>query len=225
MVRLCQCICIGFDLCIKGTQILAGRISIFNIVLRASWFIIVEKRFARYQLVGSRCIRSLVGCTCSERTCTKSQAPDVFAVFLSLFFGCLSGLLVKNIFTAGSILRINRIYCNVVPNIAGIFCCILLQLFHNDDIMVILAISDFDEAVVGSLRIRVLGYGFRNLRIVIGRAISIGLTLRQLFPIDGIAGGITCIMTKSNGVCFIGRGLIADSCTVLRRHDGLPTGS
>ena len=43
-----QRIRIGFDLCIKGTQILAGGAVYINVILRASWLIIVIERLARY---------------------------------------------------------------------------------------------------------------------------------------------------------------------------------
>ena len=81
--------------------------------------------------------------------------------------------------------------------------------------MGILAISDFDEAVVGSLRIRIFGYyGFRGLRIVVGRAIGIGLAVRTLFPFDGIARDIAHIVAESNCARLIGRCLIADGRAV-----------
>ena len=88
--------------------------------------------------------------------------------------------------------------------------------------MGILAISDFDEAVVDSRRIRILGYyGFRGLRIVISRAIGIGLAVRTLFPVDGIARDIAHIVAESNCARLIGRGLITDSCAVFRGYNCL----
>ena len=87
--------------------------------------------------------------------------------------------------------------------------------------MVILAVGDFDEAVVGSLRIRVLGYGFRSLRIVISRAIGIGLAVRTLFPFDGIARDIAHIVAESNCARLIGRCLIADGRAVFRSYNRL----
>ena len=58
-----QRICIGFDLCIKGTQILAGGVVCRDIIQGASWLIIVIERLACYQLVGSRSICGSIGCT------------------------------------------------------------------------------------------------------------------------------------------------------------------
>ena len=83
MGLIIQLICIGFDLCIESTQVLAGSIVGINIIRRTGWLIIVVQRLARYQLVGSRSIRSSSGCACSKRFCTKSLAPVVFAVLLS----------------------------------------------------------------------------------------------------------------------------------------------
>ena len=74
--------CIGFDLCIKGTQILSGGVVYFNVILRVGWLIIVIERLARYQLVGSRSICNGSGSACSEWSCTKSLTPSVFAAVL-----------------------------------------------------------------------------------------------------------------------------------------------
>ena len=123
--------------------------------------------------------------------------------------------------------RVISIFCRDIINVdapTGINLQIIfsiVQLFHDDDIMVIHTIGDFDETVVGSLRIRVLGYGFRSLRIVVGRVIGIDLTIRQLFPLDGIAGDIAYIMAESNGIRFIRRSLIADGRAIFRRDDCL----
>ena len=95
MGLILQRICIGFDLCIESAQILAGRISIFNIVLRASWFVIVVKRLARYELVGSGSISRRSGCTCSKRICTKSLAPGVFISCLGFSQFLLGSLFIN----------------------------------------------------------------------------------------------------------------------------------
>ena len=90
--------------------------------------------------------------------------------------------------------------------------------------MVFNTLGDFDETVVASRRIRILGcYGFRGLRIVVGRAIGIGLAVRTLFPFDGIARDIARIVAESNRARFIGRCLIADGRAVGRGHDCLMT--
>lgn len=83
-----QRIRIGFDLGIKSTKVLASGVVYFNVIRRTGRLIVVVQRLARYQLVGSRSICSLVGCTCSERTCTKSLASGVF-ISLLLFFCCI----------------------------------------------------------------------------------------------------------------------------------------
>ena len=109
---------------------------------------------------------------------------------------------------------VRRINLDVATDIARIFLGILLQLFHHYHIMVILALSHFDQTVVASRRIRVLlgyGYGLWSLRIVISRAIGIGLAVRTLFPFDGIARDIAHIVAESNCARLIGRRLIADS--------------
>ena len=139
--------CIGFDLCIEGTQVLAGGVVYINVIQGASWLIIVIERLACYQLVGSRCIRSLVGCTCSERTCTKSQAPGVFIILL-LFFCCIS-------FRDGFSIVTNGIGLQVAAYIGGVRLSIRFQLFHDNGIMSIFTIVDFNEAVVGSCLMRI----------------------------------------------------------------------
>ena len=145
--RIVQGIRIGFHLCIKGTQILAGGAVCRDIIQGASWLIIVIERLACYQLVGSRCIRSLVGCTCSERTCTKSQAPGVFIILL-LFFCCIS-------FRDGFSIVTNGIGLQVAAYIGGVRLSIRFQLFHDNGIMSIFTIVDFNEAVVGSCLMRI----------------------------------------------------------------------
>ena len=95
----------------------------------------------------------------------------------------------------------------------------IIQLFHDDNVVVILTVGNFDKAVVSSRRVLILGYRFWGLRIVVGRAIGIDLIRRQLFPLDGIAGDIACIMAESNGICFIRRSLIADGRAIFRGDD------
>ena len=142
MVRLCQCICIGFDLCIKGTQILSGGVVYFNVILRVGWLIIVIERLACYQLVGNRSIRRRGVCTCSERTCTKSLAPVVFISLL--LFRCCFG------FRDGFSIVTNGIGLQVAAYIGGVRLSIRFQLFHDDDIVIINTIGNFDKTVVGS---------------------------------------------------------------------------
>ena len=82
-------ICIGFDLCIESTQVLASRIVCRHIIQCIASFcnrrIIVVQRLARYQLVGSRSIRSFFRCAFRECICTKSLAPGDFIGFLLVF--------------------------------------------------------------------------------------------------------------------------------------------
>ena len=222
MVLIIQLGCIFCNLGIQSTQVLACRLVQLNISAISIRFIVVVQRLAGDQLirVGSCSRRRHILCLCS-----KCFAPGVFTIILS--FRCsrfiYTRLLIITKLNIAVFIRL--IDFDVISDIAGIFFSILLQLFHDDHIVIFNTVSDFDEAVVGSLRIRVLGYGFRGLRIVVGRAIGIGLAVRTLFPVDGIAGDITCIMTKSNGVCFIGRGLVADSRAVFRGYHSLAAGS
>ena len=51
MGLIIQRVSIGFDLCIKSTQVLASRIVGINIIRRTGWLVIVVQRLARYQLV------------------------------------------------------------------------------------------------------------------------------------------------------------------------------
>ena len=140
-------------------------------------------------------------------TRAKRCPPSLF-IFLNLVRGC-SSLAIRT-FQIGT--NIQRIRLGVI-----------FQLFHDDDVVIIFAVGDFDETVVGSLRIRVLGYGFRSLRIVVSRAIGIYLAVHALLPLDSIAGDITCIMTKCNCACFISRGLIANGRAIGRGDDCLMT--
>ena len=66
MVRLVQRICIGFDLGIKSTKVLASGVVYFNVIRRIGRLIVVVERLARYQLVGNRSICGSSGRACSE---------------------------------------------------------------------------------------------------------------------------------------------------------------
>ena len=143
MGLIVQCTRISCNLCIEGAQILACRVVGLNIIRCSSWLIIVIERLARYQLVGSRCIRSLVGCTCSERTCTKSLAPGVFAAVLGR---CCSIACVFDRF----VVLICLINFDIVTHTRS-----FLQLFHDDDIVIINTIGNFDKTVVGSCLMRI----------------------------------------------------------------------
>lgn len=96
-----------------------------------------------------------------------------------------------------------------------------LQLFHDDDIVVINTIGNFDKTVVVSIFICRRSYRFRSFGIIISRSISIDLTFGQFVPFDGIAGDIACIMAESNGIRFIRRSLIADGRAIFRGDDCL----
>ena len=168
MVRFVQLICIGFDLCIEGTQVLAGGVVYINVILRASWLIIVIERRACYQLVGNRSIRRRGVCTCSERTCTKSLAPGVFAAVLGR---CCSIACVFDRFVVLIKLHVAILIClinfDIITHIRSI-----LQLFHDDDIVIFNTIGDFDQAIIGS-RI-VFGFFYcRRLGIIIESAICV----------------------------------------------------
>ena len=83
MSLIIQRVSIGFNLCIKGTQVLASRVVYLNIIRRAGWLIVVVQCLACYQLVRSRSICGSSGRAFRELFCTKSLAPGVFAVVLS----------------------------------------------------------------------------------------------------------------------------------------------
>ena len=215
MSLIIQGICIGFDLCIKSTQVLSGGVVYFNVILRAGWLIIVIERTACYQLVGSRSIRRRGVCTCSERTCTKSLAPVVFATVLGR---CCSILVLDRLFVLIKLyiaICIRLIDFDVVTNVGCIFFSVLLQLFHDDNVVVINTVGYFDEAVIIRRCIGIfLLYRFRRLCIVICCTI-VGICLIsififwQLFPFISITGFITCIMAKRNRSRFIRGCLVA----------------
>ena len=89
MSLIVQLRCIICNLCIESTQVLASRIvcrDIIQFLIRCcNRRIIVVQRLARYQLVGSRSIRSGSGSACSEWICTKSLAPVIFVGSLIIF--------------------------------------------------------------------------------------------------------------------------------------------
>ena len=148
MVRLVQRICIGFDLGIKSTKVLASGVVYFNVIRRTGRLIVVVQRLARYQLVGNRSIRRRGVCTCSERTCTKSLTPGVFATVLGR---CCSIRFLDRLFVLIKLyitICICLIDLDVVTNVGCIFFCILLQLFHDNDVVIINTIGDFDEAII-----------------------------------------------------------------------------
>ena len=118
---------------------------------------------------------------------------------------------------------INWGYSQVVSNIAGIFFSILLQLFHDDNVVVILTVSNFDKAVVVSVCIRRRSYRSGNLRIIVGCMICICLAIGPLFPCDSITRYISSIMAKRNRAFLISCGLIANGCTISCCDNGLIT--
>ena len=222
MVLIIQLGCIFCNLGIQSTQVLACRLVQLNISAISIRFIVVVQRLAGDQLirVGSCSRRRHILCLCS-----KCFAPGVFTIILS--FRCSRFIYTRIlIITKLNIaVFIRLIDFDVISDIAGIFFSILLQLFHDDHIVIFNTVGNFDKAVVGSGIIGCSSYRFRSLGIIVGRSIRIGLTDGQLFPFDGITGHIPSIMTKSNGVCFIGRGLIADSRAVFRGYHSLAAGS
>ena len=99
MSLIVQLRCIICNLCIESTQILASRVVCRHIIQILASFcnrcVIIVQRLARYQLVGSRSIRSSSGSACSEWICTKSLAPVVFALLLSR---CRGGFILDRLF-------------------------------------------------------------------------------------------------------------------------------
>ena len=135
---------IGFDLCIKSTQVLASRIVCRHIIQFLASFcnrrIIVVQRLARYQLVGSRSIRSSIGCACSKRFCTKSLAPVVFIVFLLVC--CRIG------FCNGFSIIADGVGLQISANVRCVRFGIRFQLFHDHGIMGINAVIHFNKSVI-----------------------------------------------------------------------------
>ena len=163
-------ICIGFNLCIESTQVLASRIVCRHIIQCLASFcnrrIIVVQRIARYQLVGSRSIRSGSGSACSEWICTKSLAPGIFIGFLLVF--CCFGFRDRfSIVTDGVGLQ-------VTANIGCVRFGIRFQLFHDHGIMGINAVSGFDETVVVGRLICFIFCSNRILSVIVPRPICIG---------------------------------------------------
>ena len=141
MSFITQCICIGFDLCIESPQILTGRLICADISQSLARFgnrcIIVVQRLAHYELVGV-----FSGISSRQRTSTKSLAPGVFIG--SLLFCCCIG------FRDGFPIITDGISLQIGTDIRCVGLGIGFQLFHDDRIMSLLSISNFDEAVVSS---------------------------------------------------------------------------
>ena len=150
MSLIVQLRCIICNLCIESTQVLASRIVCRDIIQCLASFcnrrIIVVQRLARYQLVGSRSIRSGSGSACSEWICTKSLTPGVFIGIL-LFFCCFGFRDRFSIVTNGIGLQISA-------NVGCVRFGIRFQLFHDHGIMGINAVGGFDETVIVGRLIR-----------------------------------------------------------------------
>ena len=165
-------------------------------------------------------------------TGTDSRAPSVFIGCTSCFLGIFSSFLVNDLL-AFFILLINRGYRDVAADIGCIFISILLQLFHDDNVVVILTISNFDEAVVGS-RVVFIFRNCRFLTVIIERKVSIfqrfilifcdflifGIIVFPIFfscflrPGGGVVY-IALVMAEGNCTFLIGRSLIADSRAII----------
>ena len=221
MVRLCQCIRIGSDLLIKCTQVSSCCASCMYIGT-VFWTNFCIHRAAGYQLLRTiglfiRCIRI------SNLASADSCAPGIFVGCLGFSKSLLCSILINKRIAVGInfngaivILPIYRIGSQICTDIAGIFFSILLQLFHDDDIVVILAVGDFDKAVVVSRGIRSFLLYFRRLCIIISCSINlilfrIAFFIGQGFPFIGITGFITSIMTKSYCSRLISCSLISQS--------------
>lgn len=89
--------------------------------------------------------------------------------------------------------------------------------------MSILAVGDFDKAVVVSVFICRRSYRIGNLRIIVGCVICICLAIGPLFPCDSITRYISSIMAKRNRAFLISCGLIANGCTISCCDNGLIT--
>ena len=163
MGLILQRICISFDLCIEGTQVLACRVVCRDIGQCLARFcngcIIIVKRLAGYKLVGV-----FSGNSSRQRTSAKSLAPGVF-IGLLLVCCCIG-------FRDGFPIITNCISLQIRSNIRCVGLGIRLQLFHDDDIMGIFAVSGFDETVVIRGVISIC-FCSRRSCIIIPRAITI----------------------------------------------------
>ena len=143
MVLIIQLGCIFCNLGIQSTQVLACRLVQLNISAISIRFIVVVQRLAGDQLirVGSCSRRRHILCLCS-----KCSAPGVFAAVLGRFcsIACVFDRFVVLIKLHVAIL-ICLINFDIVTHIRSI-----LQLFHDDDIVIFHTISDFDETIVVS---------------------------------------------------------------------------
>ena len=99
----------------------------------------------------------------------------------------------------------------------------IIQLFHDDNVVVINTVGNFDKAVVVSIFICRRSYRIGNLRIIVGCMICICLAIGPLFPCDSITRYISSIMAKRNRAFFISCGLIANGCTISCCDNGLIT--
>ena len=160
---------IGFDLCIKSTQVLASRIVCRDIIQCLASFcnrrIIVVQRLARYQLVGSRSIRSSSGRACSEWICTKSLTPGIFVLFL-LLWRCIC-------FCNGFSIIADGVGLQISANVGCIRFGIRFQLFHDHCIMGINAVSSFDETIIVGRLIYCIFCSNRILSVIVPRPICI----------------------------------------------------
>ena len=166
MSLIIQRVSIGFDLCIKGTQVLAGSVVYINVICRAGWIIVVVQCLACYQLVGSRSICGSSGRAFRELFCAKSLAPGVFIVFLLVC--CRNG------FCNGFSIIADGVGLQISANVRCVRFGIRFQLFHDHGIMGINAVSGFDETVIVSRLIRCIFCSNRILSVIVPRPICIG---------------------------------------------------
>ena len=200
-------VCVLLYLCIQSTQVLCcslGSLYICPISCRPY--------FAVYGAAGDQLFATLSRII-GNGAGTQGLAPGIFVGSFSCI-RCIG-------FCNGFSIIADGVGLQISANVRCVRFGIRFQLFHDHGIMGILTVGDFNKAVVSSRRVLILGYRFWGLRIVVGRAIGIALLRRQLFPLDGIAGDIACIMTESNGIRFIRRSLIADGRAIFRGDDCL----
>ena len=228
MVLIAQLSRIGCNLLIQSREVRSCgifRLDIGTICCRTNFCI---HRAAGYQLLRAICFRiiRIRFRGISNLACTDCFTPRILAGLLCCFSPCFYIITITRVFNG--VVTLIKLHVTVLISLIDfdILAHIgrILQLLHDNSIVIFNTISCFDETVVSSGLVFIFCYS-RCLGIIIARSISIDLTVRQLFPFDGITGHIPSIMTKSNRVCFIRRGLIADGCAVLRRHDGLPASS
>ena len=203
---------------IESFQVLPGRSIDIQIVvcLGLTFFVLcADTRFIKDRATGNELLGTILFCTRCFRirylTSTKSCAPGIFVGSFSFIrgFGFLDGFAIVT----------NGIGLQIGTDIRCVGLGIGSQLFHDDRIMSLFSLSDFDETIVPFRGIRIFCNGW-SLGIVIRCAISIlynisvGIFVCTLLPGHGVPGYIALVMTEGNRTILICSSLIADRGTI-----------